>query len=212
MSSPFEMMGIPEASPQVLESHHVGFLPSEELATWVAGTFIDEEGVLANPEHHHLAQATIGYLWTNVDNTKKGRTVIGTAELGRPQGAMGKWPRARAELQVVEWFGHIPDFIITILAPWWETASNVQRCALIEHELYHCAQDTDEFGMPKFNKSTGLPSFVMRGHDVEEFIGVAARYGATDTSVRELVDAVNAGPEIGNAQISMACGNCLKAG
>lgn len=211
MNSPLETMGIPEAAPELFEGFGAKFLPSQDLAIWVANTFISEDGVLANPEHHHLAQATIGFLWTNVDNTKKGRTVIGTAELGRPQGAMGKWPRARAEMQVVEWFGYTPDFIITVSAPWWDTASNVQRCALIEHELYHCAQDTDEFGMPKFNKSTGLPTFVMRGHDVEEFIGVAARYGATDPSVKELVDVVNAGPELGEAQISLACGNCLRA-
>lgn len=210
VSNPDEL-AIPQVPEQLVTGFQRGFLPSEDLAVWVASTFIDETGVLANPDHQHLAAATIGYLWTNVDNTKKGRTIIGTAELGKPQGAMGKWPRARAELQVIEWFGHTPDFIITILAPWWDEATNVERCALIEHELYHCAQDKDEFGQPKFNKSTGLPSFTMRGHDVEEFIGVAARYGATDPVVRELVDVINAGPEIGGAAINLACGICSKA-
>jgi hypothetical protein len=32
-------------------------------------------------------------------------------------------------------------------------------CALVEHELSHCGQERDEFGMPRFKKSTGLPAF-----------------------------------------------------
>nr|WP_271894430.1 putative metallopeptidase [Phyllobacterium sp. IY22] len=47
----------------------------------------------------------------------------------------------------------------------------------MEHELYHAGQDRDSFGAPKFRKSTGLPVFILRGHDIEEFIGVVRRYG-----------------------------------
>lgn len=184
------------------------FEPSPDLATWAHEIFITEGGELENPDHAHLRFAKIGYLWTNVANTKKGRMVIGTAEKGQPQGAMGKWSKARAELQVVEWFDMVPDFIITLQAEWWLQAGDTERCALIEHELYHCAQDKDAFGAPRFSKSTGLPVYVMRGHDVEEFVGVVRRYGAEATGVQELVDAANAGPEIALAEIAHACGNC----
>ena len=184
------------------------FSPSLDLATWAHDTFIAEGAELENPDHAHLKFARIGFLWTNVSNSKKGRMVIGTAEKGQPQGAMGKWSKARAELQVVDWFGQVPDFIITIHAEWWLQAGDAERCALVEHELYHCAQDKDAFGAPKFSKSTGMPVYMMRGHDVEEFIGVVRRYGGEATQVQELVNAANAEPEIALAEIAHACGNC----
>jgi len=56
--------------------------------------------------------------------------VIGTAEPGTPQGAMGKWGRAKATLQVTQWFGTVPHFIITIDAEWWLQASDAEACAL----------------------------------------------------------------------------------
>lgn len=136
--------------------------------------------------------------------------VIGTAEPGAPQGAMGKWGREKALLQITQWFGKVPDFLITIDAAWWLQASDAETCALIEHELYHCAQATDEFGAPKFNRETGKPSFTMRGHDVEQFIGVVRRYGADASGVRELIEAAVAGPTVAAADISQCCGTCLR--
>lgn len=61
-----------------------------------------------NPDHAHLIPATVGMLWTTANN-KKGRTV-GQAEMGSPGGMMGKWAGARAEAQVLAWFGGVPDF------------------------------------------------------------------------------------------------------
>ena len=66
------------------------FAPSPELAEWAAASFIADGAALRNPDHEHLRSASIGFLWTNVSNAKKGRMVIGTAEPGAPQGAMGK--------------------------------------------------------------------------------------------------------------------------
>jgi hypothetical protein len=74
-------------------------------------------------------------------------------------------------MQIIGWFGDVPDFIITIDAEYAMSCSDAEFCALIEHELYHAAQETDPFGAPKFRKSTGLPVFTLRGHDIEEFIG-----------------------------------------
>lgn len=105
----------------------------------------------------------------------------------------------------------VPDFIITIDAAWWLQASDAEACALVEHELYHCAQDRDEYGAPKFNKQTGRPVFAMRGHDVEEFIGVVRRYGADAAGIRALIEAAEAGPEIAAASIAQCCGTCLRA-
>jgi hypothetical protein len=184
------------------------FIPAPEIIQWARGTFIDEGATLENPEHAHLQNANIGALWTNVENAKRGRRVIGMAEPGMPQGAMGKWSRARAEFQVMQWFGRVPDFIITLDAHWWLQATDDEACALIEHELYHCAQDRDEWGAPRFSKQTGRPIFAMRRHDVEEFIGVVRRYGAGAAGVQAMVDAANAGPAIADVKIAQACGTC----
>lgn len=184
------------------------FGPAPDLAEWASASFIDDAAPLRNPDHEHLRSASIGFLWTNVSNAKKGRMVIGTAEPGALQGAMGKWGRAKATLQVTDWFGMVPDFIITIDATWWLQVSDAEACALIEHELSHCGQDTDEYGAPKFNRQTGRPVFTMRAHDFEGFVGIARRYGAIEPGVRELMEALSQEPLMTADMIGVACGCC----
>lgn len=87
-------------------------------------------------------------------------------------------------------------------------AGDAEFCALVEHELYHCGQERDAFGAPKFRQS-GLPAFTMRGHDVEEFVGVVRRYGADASGVRDLVEAASHEPTIARASIAQACGTCM---
>jgi hypothetical protein len=185
------------------------FVPAIDLRGWIFDTFIAEDGELANPDHAHLADAELGVLWTNCDNAKNMRVVIGQAELMPPM-AMGKWQRARALQQIEEWFGGMPDFLLTFSAPASQGMDDASFCALVEHELYHCSQARDQYGMPKFNRE-GEPVFAMRGHDVEEFVGVVARYGAVATGVVEMIEAGSATPSVALADIAGACGTCLKA-
>lgn len=184
------------------------FTPALDMTEWVRATFLDEASPVANPEHAHLEEASIGYLWAAVENTRKGKRVIGQCETGTPQGAMGKWAKARVEQQITEWFGSVPDFIITLDANYCAACGDAEFMALVEHELYHAAQDVDSFGAPKFNSMTGRPVFTIRGHDVEQFIGVVRRYGADAAGVRELVDAASRPPEVARAHIEHACGTC----
>jgi Putative phage metallopeptidase len=123
---------------------------------------------------------------------------------------MGKWAKARAELQIIGWFGDIPDFILTFDASYAALCSDAQWCALVEHELSHCGVERDMYGAPKFRKSTGLPAFTLQGHDVEEFIGVVRRYGAAAADVQAMIDAAAQGPTIAAADIDFACGNCAR--
>ncbi len=181
------------------------FRPAPEIITWARQCFIDEGASLLNEDHAHLRSATLAALWTNVPNGRAGRSVIGQCERGLPPA--GKWLRGRIERQLLDWFGDIPDFLLTFDAGYGAECSDAEFCALVEHELYHGGQERDAFGAPKFRKS-GLPAFAIRGHDIEEFIGVVRRYGADAAHVRELVDAANAGPEIANVRISQACGTC----
>lgn len=182
------------------------FIPAPELIAWARSVFIESGSPLHNPEHGHLQEAEIGALWTNVANAKNGRIILGQAERGEPM-AMGRWAKARAQLQVEQWFGAIPDFIMTISASYAAECGDIEFCALIEHELMHMGQERDEFGAPKFRKN-GRPAFTIRGHDVEEFVSIVARYGAGATGTAALVEAANRGPEIGTASIARACGTC----
>jgi len=182
------------------------FEPAPDLAAWIVRTFIDADGELYNPDHAHLQQANLGVLWTSADNSRNMRMVIGQAELMPPM-AMGKWQRGRATQQIEDWFDTFPDFLLTFLAPAAAGMDDPSFCALVEHELYHCGQERDAYGAPKFTQD-GLPKFGIRGHDVEEFVGVVARYGAGAAGVTEMIQAAQRRPSVGLAQIAGACGTC----
>lgn len=187
----------------------IPFWPAPDFAEWMFDTFINEGATLENPEHEHLRDASIGVLWTSQDNTKRQRMIVGRAELGETVGGSDPWTKGRTVQQLEAWFGAVPDFILTFFAPFADKADDATFCALVEHELSHCAQERDSYGMPKWRKFGG-PAFCMRGHDVEEFVGVVARYGADAAGVRDMADAAAAGPTIAAADISFACGNCQR--
>lgn len=198
--------------PEITIEEHAGidyFLPSPELEEWARRTFLDDNSPLHNPDHAHLLEAHIGYLWTNVPNVTKMRGVAGQAEIPNFRG--GKWQSKRQEMQMQEWFGAKPDFIITLDAAYCNQASDTDFCALVEHELYHCAQRLDEFGEPMFNALTERPIYAMRGHDVEEFVGIVQRYGiASVANGQAFMDAATKQPEIAAAAASSVCGNCAR--
>ena len=185
-----------------------GFLPAPDLLDWATSSFIAEGAPLHNPDHQHLVFATIGMLWTNAPNSRHGRAIAGQAEFN-PPAVMGRWPRARAEAQLAGWFGPGKlDFLLTFDALYADRCSDAEFCALVEHELCHCGQARDEFGAPKFSTLTGAPIFAMRGHDIEQFTSVVARYGADAAGVRPLIDAAERGPEIDGGRIAACCGTC----
>ncbi|MBN9335060.1 MAG: hypothetical protein J0I64_16465 [Devosia sp.] len=181
------------------------FAPAPDLIEWLQATFIANGAPLQNEDHKHLAWASLGALWTNVPNGRAGRRIIGQCEMGLPP--MNKWGRARVERQLLDWFGGLPDFVLTFDAEYARDCSDAEFMALVEHELYHAGQERDPFGAPKFRKN-GAPAFAIRGHDVEEFVGVVRRYGAGAAGVQEMVDAANARPEIADVKIALACGTC----
>jgi len=184
---------------------YIKLMPATGIHEWVTEQILDGNGSLHNPDHSHLIDADIAFMWAASAFSKKGRTVLGQAE----EVAMraGGWQKARMEQQMYEWFGHKPDYIITLAADFCSECSDLEFCALVEHELYHIAQDTDEFGAPKFTRD-GQPKLCMRGHDVEEFFGVVRRYGAS-ADVQEIIDAASQPAEVAKINIARACGTCL---
>ncbi len=191
------------------QDHFVTIVPAPELRDWIVKTFIEQDGRLFNIEHRHLLWARFECLWAAGTFEKQGRTVIGLTE--EISFRVSGWPRWRQEQQLAEWFGQAgqPDYLITFAADWSREASDTDFCALVEHELYHIGQKHDKFGEPEFT-SEGLPKLAIRGHDVEEFVGVVRRYGVGDRGgkVAELVAAANSRPEVSRAQVAMGCGTC----
>ncbi len=206
LTLPFQLIR-PRPPAEMLEE----FESAPQVWDWATRVFLAETSPLFNPDHAHLRDASVGVLWTHVDNVRQQRQVVGMAEM--PMNRGNAWQRARAEMQLRELFGAEPTFVITLSAPYCAEIDDASFCALIEHEMFHCGQALDDFGNPRFNKNTGAPIYAMRGHDAEEFVGVVERYGvgAAASGVRAIVSAAAQPPTIGIAEIASACGTCLRS-
>lgn len=193
----------------------VMFMPALDMPLWVRDTFLDPNSKLFNQDHYHLFDHMegmhIGFLWAASSYESKGRVILGLTE--ETVFRSHKWAKWRQEMQMQEWFGlEFPGYLITLSGPYCEAATHEEFCALVEHELYHIGHAKDKQGLPAFNKDTGLPSLTMRGHDVEEFVGVVRRYGAgnSEGALAQLIEAGKGKPEISRVDIAACCGTCLK--
>lgn len=189
----------------LMDSMFLTLRPAPEVWEWVNDQILSDTGSIHNPDHAHLIDANIKVLWASGGFGKAGRYVLGQAE--QVMFRAGGWQKARQEQQMREWFGEEPDYLITLAADYCSQCTDAEFCALVEHELFHIAQKTDEFGAPKFRQD-GMPSLYLKGHDVEEFVGVVRRYGASE-EVQQLIDAASNPPEVAKINISRACGTCL---
>lgn len=186
----------------------IRFWPAPELEKWARATFIAEDGTLHNPDHKHLDGASLRFLWASSGYNRQGRRILGRAEQVRIMGEA--WTKARQEQQLVEWFGDVPDFLITLDGFYAAECSDAEFCALVEHELYHIAHARDEFGAPRFKKD-GTPALSLRAHDLEEFVGIVQRYGIGDPEgpLARMVLAAAKGPTVSSLRVAHACGTCI---
>lgn len=111
----------------------------------------DEVLELANSviakHHEHLMDARIGFIMR--------------ARAPR-RGSMVTWGYARGVSKENQVF--VPfDFIITLSEDVWDALTELQRTALIDHELCHCIGYPDHW--------------TTKGHDFEEFFCIIDRYG-----------------------------------
>lgn len=190
---------------EILSSIEGVFIPAPDVESWIRATFIEQSGKLHHPEHQHLNMARLGVLWTNVPNIRNGKRYYGTAEV--PNFTKGsKWQNERQEYQLRNWFGSVPDFLITLDALWFADVDDAEYCADIEHEVLHCGQQKRD-GIPQFKKN-GSPKFAMRAHDFEQFNLIVERYGARVAGVSEMVKAASKVPSVSATRIAGACGTC----
>lgn len=203
----------PKPPKKLFDSIFDDFIPSPELDKFVRESFLDEDSPLFNPDHVHLKQARIGYLWTNCSCRRQMKPVAGMTEIPKPPTQSSDWAKARYRMQLREWFKTDKlDFLITLDAHYAKSCSHICFLALLDHELYHCGQRLDEFGAPKFNNVTGKPIYGILGHDVEEFVGIIRRYGADAGAgeTKALIAAAKEKPEIAAAVAAEVCGTCRK--
>lgn len=189
----------------LLESPFLILKPAPDLWEWIQAEILATTGSIHNEEHAHLIDASIGVMWASSSFAKKGRSVLGQAE--QLMIRAGGWQKARQEQQMRDWFGEEPEFLITLAADYCSQCTEAEFCALVEHELYHIGHKLDKYGAPAFGDD-GMPKLEMRGHDVEEFVGVVRRYGPSH-DVQQLIDAASRPPEVAKINISRACGTCL---
>lgn len=182
---------------------------NNDLWPWIEDTFLNPSSKLYNQDHEHLScfrPPKISFLWAYTKCLMKGREVLGTTE--QVMINVGGWKRDRQELQLIDWFGDVPKYIITLDARKCQVMSDLDFCSLVEHELYHIGHKRNRDTQVFEYTSLGEPKLYLRGHDVEEFHGVVRRYGASE-EVKEMARYANNKPELGRASIAQACGTCL---
>jgi len=114
----------------------------------------EAQGIATNliPQYHpHLATANIAYLFQDKANKYGGKIIRGTL-------------RKCSDLDKTL---HGYDFVMTLAYDQWQLLAPLEREELVDHELYH--------GWFK-EKKDGSIEWVLRPHDIEEFIEIMKRY------------------------------------
>ena len=174
----------PEAEPD--ERPTPLMVPDPDLADWVLETLLGEDSPLLVTDHVEILSASVGFLWTNVERKRSGGQVLGTAQLGKPTRHHGDaWTVAGLEQQRREWFGKVPDLLVTLYAPFFARCDEVAVVAVIDHELRHFAPKVDKEGEPAYDEETGRPAWRIVSHDLEEFTGTIEHFGAGWDGARE---------------------------
>lgn len=186
--------------------------PAPDLKAWVVKNFLTIDAELYNPDHDHIAELLhdneefLAFAWASSAAVAKKRMVLGQCE--KVMFNQGGWKKARQEQQMRDWFGFVPIYLITIDASYCEKSNDRDFCALIEHELYHIGVERDEDGEIVYSDMTGLPKHYLAAHDVEEFVGVVKRYGASE-NVKHLVEVAKQAPFVSEKNIAACCGTCV---
>ncbi|HED2944868.1 TPA: hypothetical protein R4Z82_005645, partial [Enterobacter hormaechei subsp. xiangfangensis] len=78
-------------------------IPANEVHEWISQQILSDSGSIHNPDHAHLIEADLCFMWASESFAKKGRYILGQAE--QVMFRAGGWQKARMEQQMYEWFG-----------------------------------------------------------------------------------------------------------
>lgn len=138
---------------------------------------IGQRLIATQPEHEHLQDARVLYLFTTAQRRRCDRVVLGTAQKANP---IQRYLSRKAQEVADDEVAFAADFIILISYLDWQIAGDTEREALVYHELCHCG----------LKVKNGKRTWVLRGHDVEEFAAVIQRYGLYCYELRQMADAI----------------------
>lgn len=141
------------------------------------------------PEHIHLFEgnAAVDFLFRQDEVIRGGRRVLGTCCIPGVNGSLSPLFDWMLERTLGRW----PDFLIILDHDYWYGAGPLEREILVYHEMLHAYQKRDAFGSPRVSMATGEPVWGIRGHDIEEFNEVVARYGAHSSDLQAFLEAVD---------------------
>jgi hypothetical protein len=203
-------MNRPFPPEQLLDELEAEFVPAPDVLEWALEAFVEPGGPFYDEGHEHLLDAQLGFLWTSAANSRRGVSVAGDASM--PQSVarrLGGWEKEMYLWNLRRWFGTDRlDFLIRLSAPISAEYSDLSFCALVKHELCHCAQALKD-GRLWFKKD-GSRVFTLVGHDVEQHIAVVRDFGPVGRNVKSFVEAATSPPRFGEADVEIACGNCLR--
>lgn len=120
---------------------------------------------LIQKHHNHLLEAKISYRVTSRAMSRAGKTLAG---------------KARKTCGILKHYAQA-DFMIVVCHTFWNEMIPAEREALVDHELCHCSVEHDE---------EGNRSWVLRGHDIEEFTAVVDRRGLWKEDLKQFGQAV----------------------
>ena len=133
-------------------------------------------------EHHaHLKDARIALAW------HKGWTADKDGRV-----TLGKCKRATdLDRQLAKF-----DFVIILNREFWThpDVTEVQRRALVDHELYHAEIARDDASEP-IEDETGRIVYRIRKHDIEEFASIVERYGCYKHDLENFAAALFRSPQ-----------------
>ena len=119
------------------------------------------------PEHRHLSDVRVEYLFLDKPPTHGGKIVLGRARRVGGLGAVFANLDEHHAGTVCE--APRPFFVVEIAEPIWRELNADRRKALVDHELMHCRSERNEV--------TGERVLKIRPHDFEEFAAILRRHG-----------------------------------
>lgn len=124
------------------------------------------ENLIENdPEHFHLSECRVKVFFRSHGLTCGAKAAMATIQL---LGKRSSWLIGA-------------DILIEVDELIWETLSEEQQVALMDHELYHIALDEESGNLTTV------------GHDLEEFNRIGEKYGSIFSDIGEFVESVMVG-------------------
>ena len=148
------------------------------------------ERLMRLPEHAALKENEVSFGWLvrGVPKEKGGKVELGSVHAVKTM-FQGQF-KDLGLMMLERMIGYLPEFIVIVDGAWWAQAGDIEREALVYHELCHVKQSVDEFGGLKFDRD-GNPVFRIVEHDITAFNDEVERYGSWNAGIAGFLSAAS---------------------